>query len=139
MKRYRAFLIPVIGLVLVLGGFLVFNLRDSLVYYQTPSEAVDRQDEFDERRFRLGGQVVGGSVSDDGSLVRFEVTDGKSTIQVAHEGAPQQLFQEGIGVVVEGTFDGTVFHSDTMIIKHDEQYRTEDGGVYTPEQRYPGE
>jgi len=24
-----------------------------------------------------------------------------------------------------------------MIIKHDEQYRTEEGGVYTPDSRYP--
>jgi cytochrome c-type biogenesis protein CcmE len=32
--------------------------------------------------------------------------------------------------VVEGTWDGHEFHSDNMLIKHDEQYRTEDGEVY---------
>ncbi len=40
-------------------------------------------------------------------------------------------------MVVEGTWNGAIFSSDSMIIKHDEQYRTEDGGVYTPEQRFP--
>ena len=50
---------------------------------------------------------------------------------MVHSGAPQELFSEGIGVVVEGTWDGTVFHSDTMLVKHDEQYRT-DEGVYEP-------
>jgi len=50
---------------------------------------------------------------------------------------PDGQVREGIGVVVEGTWDGTTFTSDNMIIKHDEQYRTEDGGIYTPDDRYP--
>jgi len=137
MRRYRAFLVPVIGLVVVLGGFLAFNLKDNLVYYQTPSEATERRADFADRRFRLGGQVVPGSVTDSAGEVSFLVTDGIDTIPVVHRGAPQQLFQEGIGVVVEGVWEREVFRSDTMIIKHDEQYRTDDGGVYTPEQRFP--
>ena len=41
-----------------------------------------------------------------------------------------QLFEEGQGVIVEGTWDGSTFHSDTMLIRHDEQYRTEDNVIY---------
>ena len=137
MKRYRAFLVPTIGLLAILIGFLVFNIRDNLVYYRVPDEVIDDATISESDRFRLGGQVVPGSISDDESTVTFSVTDGKKTIVVVHQGAPQQLFQEGIGVVVEGTWDGEIFSSDSMIIKHDEQYRTEDGGVYTPEQRFP--
>ncbi len=137
MKRYRAFLIPALGLLAILIGFLVFNIRDNLVYYRVPDEVIADNTISESDRFRLGGQVVPGSISDDESTVTFSVTDGKQTIVVVHQGAPQQLFQEGIGVVVEGTWDGEVFSSDSMIIKHDEQYRTEDGGVYTPEQRFP--
>jgi cytochrome c-type biogenesis protein CcmE len=81
---------------------------------------------------RLGGQVVAGSVAETADGVDFLVTDGNTSVAVIHTGAPQQLFQEGIGVVVEGAWDGERFRSDTMIIKHDEQYRTEDGAVYTP-------
>ena len=77
------------------------------------------------------------SLTGDDTTVTFSVTDGKKTIVVVHAGAPQQLFAEGIGVVVEGTWNGDIFSSDSMIIKHDEQYRTEDGGVYTPDQRFP--
>lgn len=135
MKRYRAFLIPAAGLLAVLLGFLVFNIRDDLVYYKTPEEVLGDPGITSAERFRLGGQVVPGSVASDPGGVEFRVTDGKQTVTVTHVGAPQQLFQEGIGVVVEGTWDGSTFHSDSMIIKHDEQYRTEDGGVYTPEQR----
>jgi len=137
MTRYRAFLIPAFGLLAVLVGFLVFNIRDDLVYYRVPDEVIGDSSILVSDRFRLGGQVVPNSISTDESAVTFSVTDGKQTIVVVHRGTPQQLFQEGIGVVVEGTWDGNIFSSDSMIIKHDEQYRTEDGGVYTPEQRFP--
>ncbi len=137
MKRYRLFIIAGVGLLAVLIGFLIFNLRGNLVYYRVPSEIRDDPTAIDSGRFRLGGQVVPGTVVDDGDAVTFEITDGTATVAVAHTGVPQQLFREGIGVVVEGTWDGTVFTSDSMIIKHDEQYRTEEGGVYTPDSRYP--
>jgi cytochrome c-type biogenesis protein CcmE len=137
MKRYRAFLIPAAGLLAILIGFLVFNIRGDLVYYKVPDEVVGDATIGETDRFRLGGQVVPGSISSDDSEVTFSVTDGKKTIVVVHSGAPQQLFTEGIGVVVEGTWNGDIFFSDSMIIKHDEQYRTEDGGVYTPDQRFP--
>ncbi len=136
MRRYRAFLIPAAGLLAILVGFLVFNIRDNLVYYRIPNEVVSDTSITYSDRFRLGGQVVPGSISSDQSTVTFSVTDGKETIIVIHQGAPQQLFQEGVGIVVEGTWNGDVFSSDSMIIKHDEQYRTEDGDIYTPEQRF---
>jgi cytochrome c-type biogenesis protein CcmE len=137
MRRYRWFVVSALGLLAVLTGFLVANIGDDLVYYQTPSEVLTDAGRVGAGRFRLGGQVVPGSIANDGASVTFDVTDGHATVSVAHEGAPQQLFREGIGVVVEGTWDGAIFHSDSMIIKHDEQYRTEDGGVYTPDSRYP--
>ncbi len=137
MKRYRLFIIAGAGLLAVLIGFLVFNLRGDLVYYRTPTEVLDDPAAAAAGRFRLGGQVVPGTVVDDGDAVQFEITDGTTTIAIAHRGVPQQLFREGIGVVVEGIWDGAVFTSDSMIIKHDEQYRTEEGGVYTPDSRYP--
>jgi cytochrome c-type biogenesis protein CcmE len=137
MRRYRLFIIAGGGLLLVLVGFLVANLGENLVYYRVPAEVTGDNGAVDDGRFRLGGQVVPGTVVDGEDTVTFDVTDGQATVTVVHTGAPQQLFREGIGVVVEGTWDGTVFSSDSMIIKHDEQYRTEDGGVYTPDDRTP--
>ncbi len=137
MKRYRLFIVAMVGLLAVLVGFLIANIRENLVYYKTPTEVLHDGAAADAGRFRLGGQVVPGTVAETGDGVSFEVTDGTTTLEVSHVGAPQQLFREGIGVVVEGTWDGSVFHSDSMIIKHDEQYRTEEGGVYTPDSRYP--
>ena len=128
---YRAFIIPAAGLLILVVGFLVFGtLNDNLVYFKTPTELTTEQ--FDDGRLRLGGQVMPGTVTQDATAVRFEVGDGQAVVPVVHNGAPAQLFQEGIGVVVEGRWNGETFNSDTMLIKHDEQYRTEDGGNYKP-------
>ena len=114
----------------VIVGFLMFNLSDALVYYRTPTEVIQEVQADPDARMRLGGQVETGTVVATDGGVEFMVTDGVNAIQVSHTGTPQQLFQEGIGVVVEGSWDGSEFSSDTMIVKHDEQYRTDDGEVY---------
>lgn len=128
MKRYRLLVIALGGLVLVLSGLLMFgNLNSNLVYYLTPKEALAKKAEFDEeRRFQLGGFVVADSVVRAPEGLRFVVATGtspeSSSIPVLHRGAPAQLFRSGIGVVLEGSWHGTQFVSDTMLIKHDENY-----------------
>jgi cytochrome c-type biogenesis protein CcmE len=131
VKRYWRFLVPAALLVVVLVVLLI-NLSSSLVYFITPTELMAADDD-DTTRRRLGGQVVAGTVVEEAEGIRFNVTDGRETVAVYHSGAPQQLFQEGIGVVVEGTWDGSEFYSDVMLVKHDEQYRTEDGTEYDHE------
>jgi len=130
MKRYRAFIVPAVGLIAIAIGFLVFSLNDSLIYFKTPTELLVEPDS--DARTRLGGQVVNGTIVESTTDITFEVTDGVEAITVIHSGAPQQLFQEGIGVVVEGVWRDGVFRSDTMIIRHDEQYRTRDGTYELP-------
>ena len=122
--RYRLFVIPAAGVIVLLGGFLFFGLNDNLVYYQTPSEAVQQRAEFpDGDRFRLGGQVAEGSLAETADGVSFIMSDGAVSIEVEHRGTPPQLFQEGIVAIVEGAWQGDRFESDTLIVKHDEEYR----------------
>jgi len=125
---HRWFIIPAVIVVLIAVGFFAFgNLNKNLVYYLTPSEAVEQRADFpDGERFRLGGLVVDGSIEQTATGVRFEVTDGQNTIEVNNEGAPPQLFQDGAGAVVEGAWQGNDFLSDVLIVKHDEQYNAED-------------
>jgi len=132
VKRYWKFVVPA-GIVVVVIAVLVVSLNSSLVYFNTPTELTSQEP--GDARLRLGGQVVPGSVTDTTDGVTFEVTDGREVISIFYVGAPQQLFQEGIGVVVEGTWDGSIFHSDTMLVKHDETYST-DEGEYDPEHPY---
>ena len=132
--RYRAFLIPAIGVLAVLVGLIVtFSLNDSFVYYMTPDEAVEARSEFEDgRRFRLSGVVTPGTVEELASGVRFVASDpeGSEAITVVHTRSAPQLFQENIEVVVEGAWRGDEFHSDFMLIKHDEEYRVPEEGNY---------
>lgn len=128
MKRYRLLVIALGGLVLVLLSVLVFgNLNSNLVYYLKPKEALARKADFDDgRRFKLGGMVEPGSVERTDEGLRFSVTSGtapaSASIPVTHEGAPAQLFRSGTGVVLEGAWHGSRFVSDTMMVRHDENY-----------------
>lgn len=122
MKRYAKFVIPAVLLVGVLVVLMV-NLSSALVYFNTPSEVLARDG--GEARLRLGGRVVPGTVVAGGATVTFSVEDCDVSVTVIHTGVPPQLFQEGIGVVLEGEWTGDTFESDTMLVKHDEQYRTD--------------
>jgi len=52
---------------------------------------------------------------------------------VVHTGSTPALFKSGTGVVLEGTYgtDGA-FHSDTMLVKHGEEYRPPSPGETPP-------
>lgn len=123
--KYRTIVIPVIGVIGVLTGFLLFgNLNQNLVYYLVPSEAVAQSsDRGPDQRFRLGGLVQKGSVVRTQGTVKFTLTDAKATVPVIYKGVPGQLFAAGIGAVVEGQWRGDTFYADTMLVKHDQNYR----------------
>lgn len=105
---------------------LLVNLSNNLVFFNTPTDLVQGVAD-PEERLRLGGQVAEGTVTRDGSgMLLFQVTDGRVAVDVVHSGAPPDLFDEGRGVVLEGSWDGSHFSSDSMLVKHDEQYRVED-------------
>lgn len=115
----------VVLLVLIAGGLTwvaTQALSGNLVYYVTPTELLADQPAPGEY-LRLGGQVVPGSVHEVGRGVGFVVTDGTTRMTVVHTGGTPALFQTGTGVVLEGTFADGAFHSDTMLVKHGEEYR----------------
>jgi cytochrome c-type biogenesis protein CcmE len=128
VMSYRLLVLPLLGVIAVLGGFIAYgNLNNNLVYYLTPAEAIAKRDEFSAgERFRLGGFVQENSVSRTGSGVAFTVESDGAEVAVLHAGMPSQLFGAGIGVVVEGSWGLSAFESDTLIVKHDENYRPPD-------------
>jgi cytochrome c-type biogenesis protein CcmE len=120
--------LAVLAVVLLgLAGLVYKGLSDATLYFRNADEAVAQRDELGDRRFRLQGTVAGEPVV-DGDTVTFEVVYGGVTVEVAHTGTPPELFRPGVPVVLEGRWrDGAdVFDSDTMIIKHDETYESQD-------------
>jgi cytochrome c-type biogenesis protein CcmE len=130
--------IRVVVLVVLIAGSLAWvgtrAVSGNLVYYLTPTELL-RQQPAPAEQLRLGGQVVPGSVHDVGAGIGFVVTDGTTRVTVVHTGSTPAIFRSGNGVVLEGTFgtDGA-FHSDTMLVKHSEEYRPPPaGGTPSPD------
>jgi cytochrome c-type biogenesis protein CcmE len=112
-----------VGVLAVAVGLMLNAFRDSIVFFNSPSDVLEKH-VGTGTRIRLGGLVKTGSlVRADGLRVRFEVTDGKSEIPVSYTGVLPDLFREGQGVVAEGALDGGgVFDADTILAKHDSTY-----------------
>lgn len=118
-------LLSLAGIAALLVGVIAFgDLGPNLVYYLTPSEVVADGERLVDagRRVRLAGTVEDGSVRSASDTTDFVVVEGTTRVEVEHVGAPPDLFQTGVPVVVEGTWDGETFRSDTMLIQHDETY-----------------
>jgi cytochrome c-type biogenesis protein CcmE len=123
-KQRRGVLIGTCLVVLgVAVGLVLYAMRDSIVFFYSPSE-VAKMGIAPGQRFRLGGLVETGSVvRGQGTTVRFAVTDKTATLPVTYAGVLPDLFHEGQGVVAEGVLgaDGT-FQADNVLAKHDEKY-----------------
>ena len=115
------------GIVVVAAlGFLVFQgLGNATLYFRTADEAVAQREQLGDRRFRIEGDVVDGSVRQTGNDVSFTLTKNAVEVPVQHKGDPPELFRPGIPVVLEGRFKGDHFSSDRILVKHSETYVAE--------------
>jgi cytochrome c-type biogenesis protein CcmE len=127
-RRRRGLSLAVIAVVLVALGVLVYKgLSDATLYFRTADEAVAQRDSLGTRRFRLEGTVVG-EPTRVGDTVSFAVAHDDVSVDVRHVGDPPELFRTGIPVVLEGQWaEGEeVFDSDRILVKHDEQYESQE-------------
>jgi cytochrome c-type biogenesis protein CcmE len=122
-KRQRLVLV-IVALVLLggAGGLVLFALSDSVAFFVTPSDIATGRVEAD-KRFRLGGLVVEGSVERQDGTVQFRLTDQANEVPVRYRGILPDLFREGQGIVAQGVLgeDG-VFAASEVLAKHDESY-----------------
>lgn len=114
------------GLALLAMG----DIGKNLVYYWSPSEMLSKGDLAYHATIRLGGVVKPGSVEWEANhtRVKFRVKDNHETdtasVLVQSNEVPPQMFREGIGVVVEGTFDKSqVFTANRLMVNHSNEYR----------------
>jgi len=102
MTRKQKRLAVIAGGLAILGlaaGLVLFALRDSIVFFYTPSE-ISEKNVLPGTRLRLGGLVEEGSISKaGGTTVSFVVTDAIKTLNVSYTGQLPDLFREGQGVV----------------------------------------
>jgi cytochrome c-type biogenesis protein CcmE len=108
-------------------GYLVYGgIQETIVYFVTPSELHAKGTAAYGKSLRLGGLVREGSWTKElGTLYHtFELVDDTSTVKVAYRGIPPDLFGEGRGALVEGSYgsDG-VFQAKIILAKHSEDYK----------------
>jgi cytochrome c-type biogenesis protein CcmE len=120
-------------------GYLAYGgIGDNLVYFLTPSELMARGTDAYDGAVRLGGEVKPGSVQWNAQALdlRFVLTDGTREVSVQSKGAPPQMFRDGMGVVVEGSYSREgVFRSTNLMVKHSNEYRAPPAG-HKPEYLY---
>ena len=124
LRKQQRLTLVLVALVLLGGasGLVLFALSDSVAFFVTPSDiAAGKVDA--EKRFRLGGLVVAGSVERDDGTVLFRLTDQASEVPVRYRGILPDLFREGQGIVAQGVLghDG-VFTASEVLAKQDETY-----------------
>ena len=122
-KRRRTQVMALAGAcVAVVLAILWFLPDDSFQFFRSPTEVTEAPPPPNER-FRIGGLVAEGSlVRGEGETVRFAVTDGNAEIPVSYTGILPDLFEEGQGMVAQGSYVGGTFEAVEILAKHDETY-----------------
>ena len=112
-----------LGVLAVAVALMLNALRDSIVFFNSPSDVMEKH-VGPGTRIRLGGLVKDGTVMHSDNLtVQFEVTDGQRDVPVSYQCMLPDLFREGQGVVAEGALDPSgTFKADSILAKHDETY-----------------
>ncbi|HEY2138075.1 MAG TPA: cytochrome c maturation protein CcmE [Xanthobacteraceae bacterium] len=122
-QRRLALIATAIGVLGIAVALVLSALKDSIVFFNSPSDLVEKH-VAPGTRVRLGGLVVPGSIVKGRDLnVGFEVSDGNREIRVNYQGILPDLFREGQGVVTEGALEPSgAFRADSVLAKHDENY-----------------
>ncbi|MGI9605026.1 MAG: cytochrome c maturation protein CcmE [Acidimicrobiales bacterium] len=136
----------ILVLVAVVIGFVLFQgLSGATLFLRQADAAVHERDELGERRFRLLGSPI--AITDEqidfegDTAVRFSIACDGVAVDIVHVGNVAESFQMGVPVVLEGRWepagptglgewsrganDGWYFESDRMLVKHDNEYRTD--------------
>ena len=110
---------------MILGAALLilYNARENISYFYTPSEIRFEKIDFNEN-IRMGGFIEKESLTKlSSSLFNFRITDNKNSINVIYSGILPDLFREGQGAVIEGFFkNNETFNATSVFAKHDENY-----------------
>ena len=122
-RRRGILIVGALGVLAIAVALVLTALRDSIVFFHTPSDLTAKAVP-EGQRIRLGGLVAMGSVKrGQGTDVEFAITDTAEQVTVRYRGILPDLFREGQGVVTEGKLEaGRIFRADTVLAKHDENY-----------------
>ena len=124
----KNFIVVLLGIGLIIYASTVIATRNTIYYYTTSeTEYIEITN---NERIKLGGFVVEGSITQDDGFTVFTITDGNKEIEIVFDGFITELFQENMGVILDGVLDNNIFFADDMLVKHDNEYISNDGETY---------
>ena len=122
IRKKRIYSILFVLLFSVSGiSLILYSLNSNLDYFFTPTELKDRNIPAN-KRIKVGGMVLSGSVERISSSISFVITDYENSIKVEYEGIVPDLFKEDSGVVVLGNLRDKILYAEEVLAKHDENY-----------------
>jgi cytochrome c-type biogenesis protein CcmE len=122
IRKQRLITVLLILTTSALGSFLIIRALDSnLDFFFTPSELF-KEEIPNNKRIKVGGMVLEGSVTRDKTNIFFVITDYEGSINVEFDGLVPDLFKEGSGVVVLGYLKDKTLIAEDVLAKHDENY-----------------
>ena len=125
-KKVKSRIFILIVSLISVGAIIFFVLRsleENVIYFFSPTEIYYKSDISFNKKIRVGGLVKEGSISKNGTIINFIITDLKNEIIVSYSGSVPNLFSEGKGVIAEGKLkDKKYFVADKILAKHDENY-----------------
>ena len=123
IKTRLSFLISIILIFLSFLIFIYFNLKQNILYFNTPSEIFMNNQIERNSIIRVGGMVKKDSILQNNEEIRFVLTDYERELIVVYSGTVPNLFSEDQGAVVEGILnDKKYLIADRILAKHDENY-----------------
>lgn len=125
MLKKKRFLIGgfIIFLALVFLGYMGF--MGATTYYYEVGELLAQGSSIYGENVRVNGQVVPGSLEQEGLILRFTLIDvnGEQGLPVVYQGVVPDTFKVGNVVVVEGHLNSTgIFQAHTLMPKCPSRY-----------------
>jgi cytochrome c-type biogenesis protein CcmE len=130
MNRRGKFVAGALVIAAAIAYLIWAGVSQSVVYFVTPSELLAAP--VPNKTYRLGGLVQEGSLKwEPKSLdLSFTISDGQAGVAVRHKGTPPDLFAEGRGAVVEGSWEAAGYFKASLILaKHSEEYKAPHEGA----------
>ena len=127
--RFQRLIFILLTLVLLSAALLLilFNTKQNIVFFYTPTELLNNKNIPLDNKVRLGGYVKQESFSEKSlNNYVFKITDNVNELLVFYKGMLPDLFREGQGTVIEGYLnkDNNIIASK-VYAKHDENYMPE--------------
>ena len=127
--RFQRLIFILLTLILLSGALLLilFNTKQNIVFFYTPTELLNAKNILPENKVRLGGYVKQESFSEKSlNNYEFKITDNINELLVFYKGMLPDLFREGQGTVIEGYLDkDNNIIASKVYAKHDENYMPE--------------